>query len=386
LYSTCLFCNAGLGRNEAVEHFPVGRRLAFDSDKGRLWVICQGCQRWNLTPIEERWEAIEECERLFRAVPLRAQTDNIGLARVKEGTEFVRIGPALRPEFAAWRYGRIFAARFQKRMLVLGGGTAVVGAGVLAAGAPVAGAIVGAAPFLAATVHTLLASFLAYRGRAIATGIVGADGKLLRVSASDLDRTELLSDTADDAWSLSLRHSYGTQVLTGDIARRALGKLLARVNRGGAASGTIGEATALVAAAGAPEHMARRVAEEARRRTGNFKEIWKAYERGDWLRQPFKQAMQPVNWRDVLANKSATMSNPPANPGALHRLPGAQRLALEMALHESSEQEALEGDLAPLEEAWRAAEEIAAIADNLLTPPATTAFLEKQRRERSALL
>ena len=39
-----------------------------------------------------------------------------------------------------------------------------------------------------------------------------------------------------------------------------------------------------------------------------------------------------------------------------------------MALHEDSEQAALEGQLALLEAAWREAEEIAAIADNLLAP------------------
>ncbi|HMH86422.1 MAG TPA: hypothetical protein VK529_10795, partial [Gemmatimonadaceae bacterium] len=63
MYSTCLFCHTELGANEAVEHFPVGRRLAFDAAKGRLWVVCRKCERWNLTPVEERWEAIEECER-----------------------------------------------------------------------------------------------------------------------------------------------------------------------------------------------------------------------------------------------------------------------------------------------------------------------------------
>lgn len=31
MYSACLFCHASLGANAAIEHFPVGRRLAFDS-------------------------------------------------------------------------------------------------------------------------------------------------------------------------------------------------------------------------------------------------------------------------------------------------------------------------------------------------------------------
>jgi len=70
MYSTCLHCHKPLGRNDAVEHFPVGRRLAFDSAKGRLWVVCQHCARWNLTPIEERWEAVEESERTFCATRL----------------------------------------------------------------------------------------------------------------------------------------------------------------------------------------------------------------------------------------------------------------------------------------------------------------------------
>ena len=56
MYSTCLFCHSDLGANEVIEHFPVGRRLAFDEDKGRLWVICRSCERWNLTPLDERWE------------------------------------------------------------------------------------------------------------------------------------------------------------------------------------------------------------------------------------------------------------------------------------------------------------------------------------------
>jgi hypothetical protein len=106
MYSTCLFCHTTLGANEAVEHFPVGRRLAFDAAKGRLWVVCRKCERWNLTPIEERWEAIEECERSFRDTRLRVSTDQIGMSRLSEGLELVRIGKPLRPEFAAWRLWR----------------------------------------------------------------------------------------------------------------------------------------------------------------------------------------------------------------------------------------------------------------------------------------
>jgi hypothetical protein len=55
-----MFCTSDLGRNEALETFPAGQRIAFDAVKGRLWVVCRECERWNLVPMEERWEAVEE--------------------------------------------------------------------------------------------------------------------------------------------------------------------------------------------------------------------------------------------------------------------------------------------------------------------------------------
>ena len=45
MYSTCLFRNSSLGANEAIERFPVGRRVAFDAAKGRLWAVCRRCGR-----------------------------------------------------------------------------------------------------------------------------------------------------------------------------------------------------------------------------------------------------------------------------------------------------------------------------------------------------
>src|SRR3954464_14563517 len=111
MYQRCMFCSGALGTNEVLEHFPVGRTLAFDAAKGRLWAVCARCNRWNLTPLEERWEAIEECERRFRGLRLRTQTEHVGLAKLPEGLELIRIGAPLRPEFAAWRYGGEFARR-----------------------------------------------------------------------------------------------------------------------------------------------------------------------------------------------------------------------------------------------------------------------------------
>ena len=361
MYSHCLFCKASLGANEAVEHFPVGRRLAFDAGKGRLWVVCPRCQRWNLTPLEERWEAIEEAERQFRGERLRAQTDNIGMAKLREGTELVRIGPALRPELAAWRYGRVFGARLRKRAAMLAGGAAVVGAGAAVVGAPLMAALAPVAPILFFSVHLLVPAIM-LRGRLIPTKVMGQDGKVLRVFRADLDLTEL-QPTPDDPWHMLLRHSYGRQEMGGEPARRALGALLSSTNRGGAGARTVESSTRLLADAGSSERVAMIVADEARKRAGDFAERYRRAQRGDALRQPMTDLRQPVKLGEWPQSAQS-----PWNRGALHRLPRDLRLALEMALHEDTERRALEGELAILEAAWREAEEIAAIADNLFAP------------------
>ena len=56
------------------------------------------------------------------------------------------------------------------------------------------------------------------------------------------------------------------------------------------------------------------------------------------------------------------------------------RLALEMAAHEEIERRALQGELAALEEAWKSAEEVAAIADSLTLPERIGERLDRMRR------
>src|SRR5471032_896789 len=184
MYSTCMFCHSALGTNEAIEHFPVGRRLAFDSAKGRLWAVCRSCERWNLSPLEERWEAIEECEKLFSASKLRVSTDNIGLARLKEGTTLVRVGEPQRPEMAAWRYGDQFNRRRRKHYVLVGGG--VVVAGGLIVGGLAMGAI-GAGSFQLVQQLINLRKF-----RTMAR--LPVQGTVLRVGQRDLERITLKSD------------------------------------------------------------------------------------------------------------------------------------------------------------------------------------------------
>src|SRR6266480_1333401 len=46
MYAHCIYCHADLGNNSVIETFPVGRRLAFDAAKARLWAVCRKCERW----------------------------------------------------------------------------------------------------------------------------------------------------------------------------------------------------------------------------------------------------------------------------------------------------------------------------------------------------
>ena len=58
MYKTCAFCNGGFDGDGGPSGLGVGRRLAFDEWKERLWVVCPKCGRWNLTPLDDRLERI----------------------------------------------------------------------------------------------------------------------------------------------------------------------------------------------------------------------------------------------------------------------------------------------------------------------------------------
>lgn len=338
MYSTCLFCNAGLGGNDVIESFPVGRRLAFDAANGRLWVVCRKCERWNLSPVEERWEAIESCERLFRDTRLRVSTDNIGLARVASGLELVRIGPALRPEFAAWRYGDQFGRRRRRKLVRVGLGVGIVG------GAVAGGIALG----VSAGVGFGSGGWWIWRGiyagyRRIAYGSPQAivarvpyneEGRATQVLSLQRQRLVDVRLGTTGAGKLLLSLPVGNEVmhLTGDAAQHAAGYVLPAINWAGAEKREVEQAVHLI--------------EESRKAPAEF--------------------VHDVAQRSGMGKR-------------LHELPNAARLALEMAAHEDSERRAMEGELALLQAAWRQAEEIAKIADNLLVPPSVDEFLERNR-------
>ncbi len=328
MYTVCMFCSKPLGENQVVEHFPVGRRLAFDSARGRLWVVCRKCERWNLSPLEERWEAVETCERLFERTRVRASTDNIGIARHPEGLELVRIGKPLRPEFAAWRYGDQFHRRRKRAILYGVGGMAVVG-GVVISGA-VTGLISGGLLAQSGSIVN------AWNQRTLVK-LRTDDGRVMKLKNLDLLGTRVRAPADGEGFRLEVRKGKTKEWFEGEEAERLVGQIVPRMNRKGARPRTVQDAVSEIEELGHPDAF-----------------------------------LDDVIRGDRFTDKRGV-------PGYINKMPERTKLALEMALHEEQERRALEGELRNLEAAWRAAEEIAGIADDLLLPAGTEEFLEANR-------
>jgi hypothetical protein len=347
-----MFCHTGLGANEAIEHFPVGRRLAFDAAKGRLWVVCKSCERWNLSPLEERWEAIEECERLFRDTKLRVSTDNIGLARLKGGTTLVRVGDPQRPEMAAWRYGDQFNRRRRKYQLLVGGAVVVVG-GVVVAG-PVMGLVGGGAivnliqlPNLLSTLTTV--ARVPVRGTVLKLNRWMVKQVGVRPSGDGGFEIEVPHKASSIAMAASKLGSRVT--VSGDDALRAARILLPQINKSGGNTADVASAVGVLETARGPNELFSRYA---------------------FSRAPFGGRTQLFS-----VGRSGSGDN-----GRISSMPASIRLALEMLLHEDDERRALEGELAELEDRWREAEEVAAISDDMFVPSGVSAMLERLKRPR----
>lgn len=347
MFSTCLFCHTNLGANEAIEHFPVGKRLAFDAAKGRLWVVCAACERWNLTPLEERWEAIEECEKAFSETRLRVSTDHVGLAKLREGTTLIRIGDPQRPEMAAWRYGDQFHRRRRKHLLLIAGGTVAVG-GYLVAG-PMMGLIGGGGINLINLPNLVFSQCTVAR--------VTVKESVLKLNLSMLSSVRLRS-TGATGYSIEVPHRPLTRthfwneskshvVLHGNEAMAAARQLLPRINKSGGSASTISDAVTVLEDDGSPERLLARLA------TTSEKKGWGSY--------------------DIFGINAG-------GPGVrVKSIPAPLRLALEMSLHEDDERRAFDGELSILEDRWREAEEIAAIADDMFVSPSVTSMLKKLR-------
>ncbi len=341
-----------------IETLPIGRRLAFDAAQGRLWVVCRHCAKWNLVPFDTRLESIDACERLFRDTPTRYSTDNIGLARVKEGLELVRIGPAQRPEFAGWRYGEQYRRR-RRNAYLIGGVGAVAGMGVLAALNAV-GVLAASGGYLS---YQLLKAGWELGLNRQAQFNVPNPGEPIPLL---LGRTHLR--TAVVSWesgfpSLDIPHPKvksnedaivsfrGTELQS--VGRRVTAGL--NLLAGGGAELT--DATDLL-----------------------------AQQKGDltrWLSIRTASHCGPYGenqkWDDPASGAPKHWKFYTKPYLVLDKLPAHDRLAIELWMNEDIERQWLEGELTLLEREWRQAEELAKISDALALPETADEELAKRK-------
>lgn len=357
MFSRCLLCSTPFEENETLEHFPRGRRVAYDPVRGRLWAICRACKRWSLAPIEERWEALDELEKAVTdQARLLSQTENVALLRFGK-LEIVRVGRARLAEEAWWRYGRVLLDRRKTYKKVSVAGSVAVGAALV--GGWASGGIGGLAAWLiwehapdkiTDATRWLRFGSAAWRGRRRCPhcGYLFTDLRfrsrgqvLLRPDADGLhpparDRVGLAppSNGEDDS-PLALAYRCprcrqdreGGLQLRGKEADRTLRRLLAYHHYAGASERRVRSATRLIEEVGRPSELSRILVKEGK---------------------------------------------------ALGQIKRTGAIALEIAANEESEQRLLELEVAELEARWRQEEELAAIVDGELTP---LPILESLRRK-----
>ncbi len=328
MFTHCVVCHTPFARNEELERFSTSTRVAYDAERGRLWAVCRSCKRWSLAPIEERWEALEELEKVVKdRAKLLSQTDNVALLSVGE-LDVVRVGRANLTEEAWWRYGRELthrAARHQKLTFI---GTAAAGAAI--AGGWASGGLgwLGAwilwenAPQqLTQAARWLRFGGSAWRGSRRCTSC----GTIFR-SVDYRDRAHLIlspGTSPGNALSVTQRCpacgdlDEGGLHLRGKEGDHVSRRLLAYHHHTGASERRVRSATRLIEEAGSPEDLTRLVIKEGRRL-------------GDLQRN-----------------------------GAI---------ALEIAANDTLEQRLLELELAEVEAHWQEEEELASIIDGELTP------------------
>jgi hypothetical protein len=155
----------------------------------------------------------------------------------------------------------------------------------------------------------------------------------LTIKGKHLNRLQLVTE-GDDRWKLGLPYRKQIVTLEGDPAVQALGKLLPQLNRFGGSRDRVTEAVSLI-----------------------------------------ERVPDPMRFFDTAARMAMSRAK-----SKISALPESVRLALEMAAHEDSERRALEGELALLEQAWKEAEEVAAIADNMFLPTFVEDWMRNHRK------
>ena len=317
----CIFCHGTLPANESVEHFPVGRRVAFDPGRGRLWAVCPSCRRWNLAPFEERWEALEELEQAYRDTGrVLASTENVALIQAP-GVQLVRVGDARLAEEAWWRYGgQMMRRRTRARIMTWAEQAAMIGASVATGG--IFYLFLGG-DFLNNLLRWQKFGSIAWRGE---SHCIRCGGPLTELSFKAARKLHITRDNDfEPALHLRCRRcqargKVGEHQLEGVVAQHVLRRVVTHHHFQGASEKQVRSATDYIDRLGAPDAVTRELS-----KTG-------------------------LRLDAILARDRRS-----------------QALALEIALNEENERRLLEMELAELEARWRQEEEIAAIVDGELT-------------------
>jgi hypothetical protein len=176
---------------------------------------------------------------------------------------------------------------------------------------------------------------------------------MVPVTQLQIERTHLLAGSTPEEWRLHIPERatswrgrrrgaaalQGGLLLEGNTARTALQKILPRVNHQGAGKDTVQSAVGVLEDAPTTDGLIAMLARSS-------SDSWKTTRDGDRTLRTLKSEL---------------------------------RLALEMTTHEEAERRWLAGELVELEQAWRDAEELAAIADKLGIPADVEARLEAMR-------
>lgn len=293
--------------------------------------------------MEERWEALEELEKLVRdRAKLLSKTDNIALMRA-DGLEVVRVGRANLTEEAWWRYGREFTKRREAYKKVTFAGSVTAGAiiwgGWATGGIGWLGAWLlweNAPDSVAAMARWFRFGSTAWSGEQRCSNC----GFLIRNLEFKERNKAVLEPVHDGPGVVGIARrcpvcreiKEGGLHLTGPEGEHAVRRMLAYQHHSGAAEKQVKAATRLIHEAGSPEDLTRIVVKNGR---------------------------------------------------ALSDVQRTGAIALEIAANESVERRLLELELGELEAHWRREEELAGIIDGELTP---LPLLENIRRKVSGAL
>jgi len=350
VYTQCLRCSRSLGRNTELARLPIGRRFAFDTTRARLWVVCRSCDQWNLVPIEERWEALEECERLAENADVRADGAGVGLARTESGLELLRANGISDADIANARYGRRIARRqyvFMSIFVVLA---------LVATGLGIWQAIVNRSPGFGAYFGVCAAAVLFRWWREPPRRWVWVrtpPGRLTVVWPWELKNVRI-AVPHEKPPELVVPRLRNELRLRGNEAVDFLAALLPKLNGADCVDASIPHAVNNVTEA---EARSRREPARVRRKKSRNK-------------SPNPRASyRPWQWLAIDCSHRPLVNVRPET-----------RLALEMAVMEEIERRELKRYAVSVGYAWSDEEEIAAIADDLLIAPQVKERLELLRK------